>query len=110
MTLQSPDPNDQDLDGIEDAETLEEQADANRPYGEVTAEDLNTQDLIDDGGDLARALDHTDADAQLVGGSGVQPLDEEIELDRDRHQTIEDRILQEEYDPASAIVPPDAPA
>ena len=50
------DARDQNLDGIEDQDTLEEQADANRPYGQVTAEDLSTDEQIYDGGDLATAI------------------------------------------------------
>lgn len=99
------DARDQNLDGIEDQDTLEEQADANRPYGQVTAEDLSTDEQIYDGGDLATAIGEDDADLE-----GAVPLDQQIELDRDEDETIEDRIAQEEYDPASDIVPPDAGA
>ena len=99
------DARDKNLDGMDDLDTLEAQADANRPYGEVTAEDLSDVDLIGDGGDLAATLGPDDPDLE-----GVIPLDHEIELDRDSEETIDDRIRQEEYDPASSIVPPDAGA
>lgn len=102
MTDDTLDPRDQNLDGVEDAESLEEQGEVNRPYGEVTSEDLSAQDLIDDGADLAVSLDHGATEA------GVAPVDAEIEMERDEHETIEDRILQEEPDPTSSIVPPDA--
>lgn len=98
---------DADLDGTEDAETLEEQADADRPYGEVTSEDLATQDLIDDGGDLASTLD--DDDRTDNRAAGVVPLDEELTFDDlTTEETMEERFQQEEPDPASDIVPPDA--
>lgn len=98
---------DADLDGTEDAETLEEQADADRPYGEVTSEDLATQDLIDDGGDLASTLD--DDDRTDYRAAGVVPLDEELTFDDlTTEETMEERFQQEEPDPASDIVPPDA--
>lgn len=87
------DQRDEDLDGVDDAVTLAEQADENRPYGEVTAEDLSAQDLIDDGADLATALDDE------VNEGGLVPVDREIEMDRDQDETIEDRLLQEEPDP-----------
>lgn len=87
------DQRDEDLDGVDDAVTLAEQADENRPYGEVTAEDLSAQDLIDDGADLATALD------DKVNEGGLVPVDREIEMDRDQDETIEDRLLQEEPDP-----------
>ena len=87
------DQRDEDLDGVDDAVTLAEQADENRPYGEVTAEDLSAQDLIDDGADLATALDDE------VNEGGLLPVDREIEMDRDQDETIEDRLLQEEPDP-----------
>ena len=40
----------------------QEMADANRPYGEVTAEDLPMQDLVDDGADPALALGSDEPD------------------------------------------------
>ncbi len=98
---------DADLDGTEDADSLEEQADADRPYGEVTSEDLATQDLIDDGGDLASTLD--DDDRTDNRAAGVVPLDEELTFDDlTTEETMEERFQQEEPDPASDIVPPDA--
>lgn len=98
---------DQDLDGIEDADSLEEMADANRQYGEVTAEDLSTQDMVDDGGDLARTLDDDDRTNNRV--AGIVPVDEEMTFDDPgTTESLEDRIHQEVPDPASDIVPPDA--
>lgn len=91
------DERDTDLDGVDDAVTLAEQGEENRPYGEVTAEDLSDQDLIDDGADLATSLDD-EADER-----GMIPVDQEIELERDQQETIEDRLLQEEPDPNSDI-------
>lgn len=99
---------DRDLDGTEDPEHLDEMADANRPYGEVTAQDLGTQDLVDDGADAASA---SISDDEVVEHrvAGVVPVDEEIEVDEPRtSESIEDRIQQEVPDPASDIVPPDA--
>ncbi|GAA1393095.1 hypothetical protein [Luteococcus peritonei] len=98
---------DSDLDGVEDTDELTEMADANRPYGEVTAEDLGTQDLIDDGGDLATTLDD---DARTDNrAAGVVPVDEEMTFDDlTTEETLEDRFQQEEPDPISDIVPPDA--
>lgn len=95
------DQRDLDLDGVEDAETLEEQADENRPYGEVTSEDLSTDDLIADGADLATAMN-----ASEPGAGGPVPVDEEILTDDlTTDETIEDRLLQEEPDPNSSIQP-----
>lgn len=103
MSDQQFDERDKDLDGFEDAESLTEQADQDQTYGEVTAEDLGTEDLIDDGADLATALNASEA-----GAGGPIPVDEEIIVDEPGEETIEDRIRQEEPDPTSAIVPPDA--
>lgn len=100
MSNGSKDNLDRDFDGLEDQVSIEEQADANRPYGEVTSEDMSADDLIADGADLSRDLDENE--------EGVQPLDESIEVERDEDETIEDRIAQEEPDPFSDIVPPDA--
>lgn len=98
---------DSDLDGVEDPDSLEEAADADRPYGEVTAQDLGTQDLIDDGADLATTL-HDDERTDNRA-AGVVPLDEEMSFDDlTTEETLEDRFQQEEPDPASDIVPPDA--
>lgn len=98
---------DSDLDGVEDPDSLEEAADADRPYGEVTSQDLGTQDLIDDGADLATTL-HDDERTDNRA-AGVVPLDEEMSFDDlTTEETLEDRFQQEEPDPASDIVPPDA--
>ncbi|WP_420174971.1 hypothetical protein [Luteococcus sp. OSA5] len=98
---------DRDLDGLEDLESLEESADANRPYGEVTAQDLGTQDLVDDGADLARSLDDDEQIAHRA--DAVVPVDEAVTVDDMAHQeSIEERIQQEIPDEASDIVPPDA--
>ncbi|GAB2470497.1 hypothetical protein GCM10027030_01480 [Luteococcus sediminum] len=99
---------DRDLDGTEDPEHLDEMADANRPYGEVTAQDLGTQDLVDDGADAASA---SISDDEVVEHrvAGVVPVDEEIVFDEPRSsESLEDRIQQEVPDPATDIVPPDA--
>lgn len=95
------DPIDGSLDDLTEAD-LAEQADANRPYGAVTAEDLSPSDLIDDGADLATQIGEDDPDLE-----GVIPLDHQIELERDQVETIDDRIRQEAPDPTSAITPPD---
>ena len=98
---------DSDLDGVEDPDSLEEAADADRPYGEVTSQDLGTQELIDDGADLATTL-HDDERTDNRA-AGVVPLDEEMSFDDlTTEETLEDRFQQEEPDPASDIVPPDA--
>lgn len=56
----SIDANDGSLDGLEDSDATAA-ADANRPYGEVTAEDLGTDDLVHDGADAAGMVpDHPD--------------------------------------------------
>lgn len=82
---------------------LEEMADANRPYGEVTAEDLSTDDLLADGADLGLALGPDDADLE-----GVVPLDHVYELDDSAtEETIDERVRQEEPDPATDVVPKD---
>lgn len=98
---------DRDLDGLEDLQSLEESADANRPYGEVTAQDLGTQDLVDDGADLARSLDDDDQISHRT--DAVVPLDEAITVDDMPHRdSIEERIQQEVPDEGSDIVPLDA--
>lgn len=50
----SIDANDGSYDGIEGQDAVEA-ADANRPYGEVTAEDLDTRELVYDGADEVEA-------------------------------------------------------
>lgn len=72
-------------------DTMEEQADLNRPYGEVTAEDLALDELTGDGADLMAGDSET--------SHYVRPDDDPAE------ETIEERLLQEEFDPNSAIVP-----
>ena len=104
MADQQYDERDQDFDGVEDADNLAEQADQNRPYGEVTAEDLSTDDLVADGADLATAMT-----ASEPGADGPVPVDVAIPVDDPfTEETIEERLLQEEPDPNSAIQPPDA--
>lgn len=101
MTSDPNDARDGNFDGMENLD-LQEQADAEQPYGEVTVEDLSTEDLIDDGADLSTDLGDPD---DLAGNI---PVDHEIDLDPDSRETIDDRIRQEEPDPTSDIVPPDA--
>ena len=73
----------------------------------LTSQDLGTQDLIDDGADLATTL-HDDERTDNRA-AGVVPLDEEMSFDDlTTEETLEDRFQQEEPDPASDIVPPDA--
>lgn len=93
MTDDTFDQLDADLDGVEDATTLQEMGDQNRPYGEVTSEDLSAQDLIDDGADLATTLDDSSSEV------GLAPVDQEIEMERDEEETLDDRLAQEEPDP-----------
>lgn len=101
MSDQQFDERDKDLDGFEDAESLTEQADQDQTYGEVTSEDLSTDDLIADGADLATAMN-----ASEPGAGGPVPVDEEILTDDlTTDETIEDRLLQEEPDPNSSIQP-----
>lgn len=102
-----PDDLDSDLDGGEDAEDLEGMAgeDGGTDPGTVATE--STQDLINDGADLALSLD--DEARSEKRAAGVVPLDQEMVFDDETtDETIEDRIQQEEPDPASDIVPPDA--
>ncbi|MEL4356871.1 MULTISPECIES: hypothetical protein [unclassified Luteococcus] len=99
---------DRDLDGVEDQQSLEEAADANRPYTEVTAQDLGSQDMVDDGADPA-AASVSDDEQVAHRAAGVVPIDESITVDdQTTSESIEDRIQQEVPDPASDIVPPDA--
>lgn len=101
MSTDQTDALDGNIDGLEDLDP-QEQADANRPYGEVTAEGLATNDLIADGADPTDVgPDHGELD-------GVVPVDHHRNLDPESDETIEDRIAQEEPDPASDIVPPRA--
>ncbi|HHU40584.1 MAG TPA: hypothetical protein GXZ45_15075 [Propionibacterium sp.] len=81
--------------------SLQEMADENRPYGEVTAEDLATEELVADGADPALDLGPDDPDLE-----GVVPVDRVVGLDDDpAEETIEERLKQEEPDPATDIVP-----
>ncbi|WP_232549425.1 hypothetical protein [Propioniciclava soli] len=99
MSIDSMDAEDGSNDGLDDVDP-QDQADANRPYGEVTAEDLSTLDLVADGADAADVgPDHGELE-------GVVPVDQHRDLDPETDETIEDRLQQEEPDPASAIVPP----
>lgn len=101
MTDDQIDERDKDFDGVEDADSMTEQADINRPYGEVTAEDLSTDELVADGADLVNAMSAPDPEA------GLTPVDEALHTDEPGEETIEERLLQEEPDPTSAIVPDD---
>lgn len=88
------DAQDGSLDGLEQLDA-EEIADADHPYGEVTAEDLGTRDLIDDGADAAA----------MVPDDPQTPVDVALHTgDSDHDETIEDRLLQEEPDPSSRII------
>lgn len=98
---------DSDLDGIEDVRSLEESADADHPYTRATAQDLGTQDLVDDGADLATSLDDDEQARHRL--DAVVPVDEAMIVDDMAHrETIEERIQQEVPDEASDIVPSDA--
>lgn len=90
----SMDAQDGNIDGIEDLDA-EEVVDADHPYGEVTAEDLSTEELAFDGADPANMLpDDTEA-----------PIDEAMhEDDTFTRESIDERLEQEEPDPASEVV------
>ncbi|WP_461106787.1 hypothetical protein [Tessaracoccus terricola] len=82
----SMDAQDGNIDGLEDLDP-EEVADAEHPYGEVTAEDLSTEELVFDGVDAA----------DLVA-DGSAPVDEVLRREDDPavEETIEERLQQEE--------------
>ena len=87
------DEQDGSLDGLEQLDA-EEIADAEHPYGEVTAEDLGTEDLIDEGADAAA----------MVPDDPQTPVDAALHTDDIAHdETIEERLLQEEPDPSSRV-------
>ena len=87
------DSQDGNIDGIEDLD-VEEVADAEHPYTRVTAEDLSTDELVYDGADAA----------DLIPGDTEQPIDEAMhEDDTFTEETLDERIRQEEPDPASDV-------
>ena len=89
----SMDAQDGNLDGLEDLDPVET-ADANRPYGEVTAEDLDTRELVYDGADAA----------QMVPDEPNVPVDAELHTDPPGVQeTIDERVGQEQDDPATHV-------
>ena len=89
----SMDAQDGSIDGLEQLDA-EEIADAEHPYGEVTAEDLGTDDLIDDGADAAA----------MVPDDPQTPVDAALHTDDIAHdETIEERLLQEKPDPSSRV-------
>jgi hypothetical protein len=90
----SMDEQDGSIDGLEQLDP-EEIADADHPYGEVTAEDLGTDDLIDDGADAAA----------MIPDDPQTPVDAALHTEDLTHDdTIEDRLLQEEPDPSSRVI------
>lgn len=89
----SMDAHDGSLDGIEDLDPTEA-ADANRPYGEVTAEDLATDELVGDGADAGT----------LVPDEPGVPVDVALHTDEPlTEETIDERVAQEEPDPAADV-------
>lgn len=88
------DAQDGNIDGIEDLD-VEEVAEKDHDYGEVTAEDLSTDELVYDGADPANMLpDDTEA-----------PIDEAMhEDDTFTQESLDERLAQEEPDPASEVV------
>ena len=88
------DAQDGNIDGIEDLD-VEEVAEKDHDYGEVTAEDLGTDELVFDGADAA----------DLIAEDTEAPIDEAMhEDDTFSQESIEDRLEQEEPDPASEVV------
>lgn len=85
------DARDGNIDGIEDLD-VEEVAESEQPYGEVTAEDLSAEELVYDGADPANMLpDDTAA-----------PVDEAMhENDTETQESLDERLRQEEPDPAA---------
>lgn len=89
----SMDAQDGNIDGLEDLDQ-EQVADAEHPYGEVTAEDLGTSDLIADGADAGA----------MVPEDPAAPVDEGMHFDDlTGDETIEDRLAQEEPDPSARL-------
>lgn len=82
------------LEGIDALDPIAA-ADANRPYGEVTAEDLDTDELVYDGADAA----------DLQPDDATTPVDEAIHTDDDVTDTesIDERLAQEQPDPAAEV-------
>ena len=87
------DAQDGSLDGLTDLDA-QDVADANRPYGEVTAEDLASDDLVADGADAA----------------GLVTQDERLGVDAALHtdpprteETIDERLAQEVPDEGAEV-------
>ena len=93
MSTDQTDALDGNIDGLEDLDP-QEQADANRPYGEVTAEDLGSDELIDDGADPAFWVPE-DADTPV----DVALRAHEARDDTGEGETIDEYLAQEEPDP-----------
>ena len=89
----SMDAQDGSIDGLEQLDA-EEVADAEHPYGEVTAEDLGTAVLTA----------HGAGPAPMVPVDPQTPVDSALHTDdTDHDETIEERLRQEEPDPSSRI-------
>ena len=89
----SMDAQDGSLDGLEDQDMVAA-ADANRPYGEVTAEDLDTRELVYDGADAAT----------MVPDDPTVAVDTALHTDPPRvDETIDERLAQEVPDPAAGV-------
>ena len=89
----SIDANDGSYDGIEGQDAVEA-ADANRPYGEVTAEDLDTRELVYDGADAAT----------MVPDDPATPVDAAFHTDdMATEESIEEHLAQEQPDPAAEV-------
>lgn len=88
----SIEPQDPSLDGIEDFDMIE-QADVNQPYGQVTAEDLGTDELVHDG---------AEAESMVPGADDVA-VDTALHTDEPGEETIDERLAQEQRDPAAEV-------
>lgn len=89
----SIDANDGSLDDLEDPDAVAA-ADANRPYGEVTAEDLDTSEMVYDGADAAT----------MVPDDPAMPVDAALHTDEPGvEETIDERLAQEQADPAAEV-------
>lgn len=88
----SIEPQDPSLDGIDDLDAVE-RADADHPYGQVTAEDLGTDELVYDGAE-AETMVPDDADVAV---------DTALHTDEPGEETIDERLAQEQRDPAAEV-------
>ena len=80
-------------DGLESL-TAEQIADKSHPYGEVTAEDLDTRELVYDGADAAT----------MVPDDPATPVDAAFHTDdMATEESIEERLAQEQPDPAAEV-------